>query len=100
MLPSDAVVAGFGKPVGDRLNIRLIGYYQQSKDLLDSGRLTAYQGQASMECLLVSGLAASVNYSYRYQKNSISALGGIPHSERQTISAGLQYTWPSRRRGR
>ncbi|MDR0311522.1 MAG: hypothetical protein LBJ21_08040, partial [Acidobacteriota bacterium] len=99
LLPSDTVSAGLGKPIGGRINLRLIGYYQRSSDSTDSGQLSVYQGQASLECLLVQGLSMSANYTYRYQDNSINVLGGIPYAERQTISAGLQYNWPSRRTG-
>lgn len=98
-LPSDTFSIGLGQPIGDRVNLRLIGYYQRSSDFYDSGNLSAYQTQAAIEYLIAPGLAASANYTYRYQKNSISSLHGIPHADRSTISGGLQYTWPSRRSG-
>lgn len=97
LLPSDTVTAGLGQPIGSRTNLRLMGYYQKSSSLDAPGLLTAYQGMASMEYLIASGFFVSATYSYRYQKNSISALSGIPHAERSTISAGLQYVWPSKR---
>jgi len=98
LLPSDTVTVGLGQPLGSRTNLRLMGYYQRSSSLRESGLLTAYQGVASMEYAIVSGLFASASYSYRYQENSISSLSGIPHAERSTISFGLQYAWPSGRR--
>ena len=97
LLPSDTVLIGLGQPITDRANLRMTGYYQRSSDFHFSGHLTAYQGQVSMEYLLGSGFVASVNYSRRYQENSISALAGIPYYERSTFTAGLQYSWPSRR---
>ena len=102
LLPSDTFLVGMGQPVTERANFRVTWYYQRSSgdiysDNNDSRNLSVYQGQASMEFLISRGLVASVSYSRRYQENKISSLSGIPYYERSIISAGLQYTWPSRR---
>ena len=97
LLPSDTVTVGLGQPLGSRANIRLIGYYQRSTPYNDTGVMTAWQGMASVEYLIGSGFIVSSNYSYRYQKNSISLLSSIPYAERQAVSIGLQYAWPAGR---
>jgi len=96
LLPSDTVSVGLGQPIGNRTTLRLIWYYQRSSSRRDSGNLSAYQGSASIQYIIVSGLFASGNYSYRSQKNSISSLQGISQSDRSTFSGGLVYSWPSR----
>ena len=106
LLPSDTFTVGLGQPITEKLNLRLTAYYQRSSDYYYSGQLSAYQGQASAEYLLAPGLFASVSYSRRHQDNSISSqdsldsVSNIPYFERSTISAGLQYSWPTRRSGR
>jgi hypothetical protein len=97
LLPSDTVTVGLGQPLGNRVNLRVMGYYLRSSDYNDSGHMSAFQAQASMEFIRASGLVASANYTYRYMENFISSLSGIPYYERSTVSGGLQYTWPSRR---
>ena len=97
LLPSDTFLVGLGQPVGDRVNFRVMWYYQRSSDFHDSGRLTAYQGMASMEYTILSGLYASASYTRRYQENSITSLFGIPSSDRSMFSFGLAYSWPARR---
>ena len=97
LLPSDTVTIGLGQPLGSRTNIRVMGYYQRSTQFNDTGALTAWQGMTSMEFLIGAGFVATANYSYRYQKNSINLLSSVPYAERQTVSVGLQYVWPSGR---
>ena len=97
LLPSDTVSVGLGQPIGSRLHARLVGNYQRSSAFSESGLLISYQGQASMEYVIAPGLFASCNYTYRRQKNSINSMASISHVERSTISAGLQYSWPSGR---
>ena len=97
LLPSDTVLVGLGQPVGERANFRVMWYYQRSSDFHDNGHLSAHQGMASMEYIIISGLFASVNYTRRYQENSISSLSGIPSSNRSMLSLGLTYSWPSGR---
>jgi hypothetical protein len=97
LLPSDTFLAGVGQPIGDRANLRVSWYYQRSSDSRNSGILSAHQGMVSMGYAIIEGLYASVNYSRRYQENSISSLSGIPHASRTNFSFGLQYTWPTGR---
>ena len=96
-LPSDTVLVGFGQKIGERTNFRAMWYYQLSSGS-DDTKLSAHQGQVSIERIIISGLFASLSYTYRYQENSISSVHGASHSERSTISGGLQYVWPSGRR--
>jgi len=98
-LPSDTVTAGLGQQVGDRANFRMAWYYQRSTRFNDSGVLSSHQGLVSMEYNIGSGFFASANFTRRYQENSISSLSGIPYSSRSIFSVGLQYAWPSGRRG-
>ena len=98
LLPSDTITVGLGQPLGSRINVRLMGYYQRSTPFNDTAGLTAWQGMASMEYFIGAGFIASANYSYRYQKNSITLLSSVPYAARQTVSVGLQYVWPSVRR--
>jgi len=97
LLPSDTFLVGLGQPLGERANFRVTWYYQRSSNFHDDGLLTAYQGVASMEYVIISGLYASVSYTRRYQENSINSLAGIPSSNRSMFSFGLTYSWPSRR---
>ena len=97
LLPSETVLVGLGQPLGERANFRVIWYYQRSSDFSENGHLTAHQGMASMEYIILSGLYASVNYTRRYQENSINSLAGIPSSNRSMFSLGLTYSWPSGR---
>ena len=97
-LPSDTYLVGLGQPIGERANLRVTWYYQRSYDFHDDGHFSAYQGMASMEYIIISGLYASVNYTRRYQENSINSLAGIPASNRSMFSFGLSYSWPSGRR--
>jgi len=97
LLPSDTFLVGLGQPVGNRVNFRVMWYYQRSSDFHDSGNLSAHQGMASMEYIIFSGLYASASYTLRYQENSINSLSGIPSSDRSMFSFGLTYSWPSGR---
>ena len=99
LLPSDTFLVGLGRPIGERANFRAMWYYQRSSDFHDEGHLSAHQGMVSMEYIILSGLYASVNYTRRYQENSIDSLSGVPSSNRSMFSFGLTYSWPSGRAG-
>jgi hypothetical protein len=60
--------------------------------------LKTIAGNASLEFALRDDLFLSLNSSYQNQQQSDFSYGGL-QVNRFSVYAGLQYVWPSRRRG-
>jgi hypothetical protein len=98
LMHSDAVGFNLGYRITSRVGSRLVSNYTRSRESFSNGTLKTIAGNASLEFALRDDLFLSLNSSYQNQQQSDFSYGGL-QVNRFSVYAGLQYVWPSRRRG-
>jgi hypothetical protein len=98
LMQSDIASAEFGRRITQRIGVRLQSYYYRSTDQYYGGLLETFSGGGGLEFSLSRALFMNMDCFYQNQRSHDFSIEGLGLN-RLTAYVGLQYVWPSRRRG-
>jgi hypothetical protein len=97
LLMSDVFGATLGHRIGGAVSARVQSYYYRSSDQSSNGWLRTFSGSCGLDIPILRQLIAGISAVYQNQQSQNFSVQGLQLS-RFTVSAGIQYLWPSIKR--